>query len=176
MSSPLFSVVVLLRWLDITPGAAYFVVSVVTGVTEMKVRAAVLADKEAIVALMEALDYAGTESFIDTRLMQLLAHPDEALLVATEGDEVQGVLSLHFLPQLALAGDICRISYFCVDDNARGAGVGQRLLLEGEALARQRGCDRLEVHCHSRRERAHAFYQREGFREVPKYFAKLLSY
>ncbi|MGQ8706318.1 GNAT family N-acetyltransferase [Serratia sp. TSA_198.1] len=143
----------------------------------MKVRTAVQADKEAIVALMAALDYAGTEAFIDARLAQLLAHPDEALLVATDDDdnEVLGILSLHFLPQLALAGDICRISYFCVDSHARGLGVGQLLLAEGEALARRRGCDRLEVHCHSRRERAHAFYQREGFFEAPKYFAKLLS-
>ncbi|QJW57152.1 Aminoalkylphosphonate N-acetyltransferase [Serratia plymuthica] len=143
----------------------------------MKVRTAVPADKKAIVALMAALDYAGTEAFIDARLAQLLAHPDEALLVAANDDdnEVLGVLSLHFLPQLALAGDICRISYFCVDSHARGLGVGQLLLAEGEALARRRGCDRLEVHCHSRREWAHAFYQREGFFEVPKYFAKLLS-
>ncbi len=109
-----------------------------------------MADRQAIVALMAALDYAGTEDFIEARLAQLLAHPDAALLVAAAGDDVLGVLSLHFLPQLALAGDICRISYFCVDDRARGAGVGQRLLAEGEALARQRGCDRLEVHCHSR--------------------------
>jgi len=49
------------------------------------------------------------------------------------------------------------------------------LVAEGEALAHRRGCDRLEVHCHSRRERAHAFYRREGFVEAPKYFAKLLS-
>ncbi|RTF32207.1 GNAT family N-acetyltransferase, partial [Serratia marcescens] len=51
----------------------------------------------------------------------------------------------------------------------------RRLLAAGEALAHRRGCDRLEVHCHSRRERAHAFYRREGFVEAPKYFAKLLS-
>lgn len=140
----------------------------------LEIRNAVMADRQAIVALMAALDYPGTEGFIEARLAQLLAHPDEALLVAAAGDDVVGVLSLHFLPQLALAGDIGRISYFCVDDRARGAGVGQRLLAEGEALARQRGCDRLEVHCHRRRERAHAFYRREGFVEAPKYFARLL--
>ncbi|MBO9882795.1 GNAT family N-acetyltransferase [Xanthomonas sp. D-109] len=144
----------------------------------LDIRNAAMADRQAIVALMAALDYAGTEDFIEARLAQLLAqllaHPDAALLVAAAGDDVLGVLSLHFLPQLALAGDICRISCFCVDDRARGAGVGQRLLAEGEALARQRGCDRLEVHCHSRRERAHAFYRREGFVEAPTYFAKSL--
>ncbi|HID9454598.1 TPA: GNAT family N-acetyltransferase [Serratia marcescens] len=132
----------------------------------MEIRTARLSDRQAIAELMTALDYPGTEAFLPQRMRQLLAHPDEALL---------GVLSLHFLPQLALAGDIGRISYFCVDDRARGAGVGRRLLAEGEALARRRGCDRLEVHCHSRRERAHAFYRREGFVEAPKYFAKLLN-
>ncbi|WP_295843648.1 GNAT family N-acetyltransferase [uncultured Xanthomonas sp.] len=140
----------------------------------LDIRNAAMADRQAIVTLMAALDYAGTEAFIEARLAQLLAHPDAALLVAAAGDAVVGVLSLHFLPQLALAGDICRISYFCVDDHARGAGVGQRLLAEGEALARQRDCDRLEVHCHSRRERARAFYRREGFVEAPTYFARSL--
>ncbi|XQA77790.1 N-acetyltransferase family protein [Xanthomonas sacchari] len=140
----------------------------------LDIRNAAMADRQAIVTLMAALDYAGTEDFIEARLAQLLAHPDAALLVAAAGDAVLGVLSLHFLPQLALAGDICRISYFCVDNRARGAGVGQHLLAEGEALARQRGCDRLEVHCHSRRERAHAFYRREGFVEAPTYFARSL--
>ncbi|QNH14263.1 GNAT family N-acetyltransferase [Xanthomonas sp. SI] len=142
--------------------------------SKLEIRNAVMADRQAIVALLAALDYAGTEDFIEARLAQLLAHPDQALLVAAAEGDVVGVLSLHFLPQLALAGDICRISYFCVDDRARSAGMGQRLLAQGEALARQRGCDRLEVHCHRRRERAHAFYRREGFVEAPKYFAKSL--
>ncbi|MGP8332365.1 GNAT family N-acetyltransferase [Serratia sp. CY43514] len=136
----------------------------------MEIRTARLSDRHAIAELMAALDYPGTEAFLTQRMHQLLAHPDEALLVAE-----QGVLSLHFLPQLALAGDIGRISYFCVDERARGAGVGRRLLAAGETLAHRRGCDRLEVHCHSRRERAHAFYRCEGFVEAPKYFAKLLS-
>lgn len=141
----------------------------------MEIRAARLGDRHAIAELMTVLGYPGTEALLTQRMQQLLAHPDEALLVAADGAQVLGVLSLHFLPQLALAGDIGRISYFCVDDRARGAGVGRRLLAEGEALAHRRGCDRLEVHCHSRRERAHAFYLREGFVEAPKYFAKLLS-
>ncbi len=91
----------------------------------MEIRTARLSDRQAIAELMTALDYPGTEAFLPQRMRQLLAHPDEALLVAVEGERVLGVLSLHFLPQLALAGDIGRISYFCVDDRARGAGVGR---------------------------------------------------
>lgn len=84
----------------------------------MEIRTARLSDRQAIAELMAALDYPGTEAFLTQRMRQLLAHPDEALLVAVEGERVLGVLSLHFLPQLALAGDIGRISYFCVDDRA----------------------------------------------------------
>ncbi|MGP2608344.1 GNAT family N-acetyltransferase, partial [Serratia ureilytica] len=71
----------------------------------MEIRAARLGDRHAIAELMTALGYPGTEAFLTQRMQQLLAHPDEALLVAADGAQVLGVLSLHFLPQLALAGD-----------------------------------------------------------------------
>jgi GNAT superfamily N-acetyltransferase len=41
-------------------------------------------------------------------------------------------------------------------------------------LARERSCDRIEVHCHSRRTDAHRFYERQGYEESPKYFTKSL--
>ncbi|WP_139803611.1 GNAT family N-acetyltransferase, partial [Cronobacter sakazakii] len=82
--------------------------------------------------------------------------------------------SLHFIPQLALKGDFCRISYFCVSSNARSKGIGRLLESEGETLARARGCDRIEVHCHSRRSDAHRFYYRQGYTESPKYLCKSL--
>ena len=91
------------------------------------------------------------------------------------GGALLGVLSLHFIPQLALEGDFCRISYFCVSSNARSKGIGRLLESEGEALARARGCDRIEVHCHSRRSDAHRFYYRQGYTESPKYLCKSLA-
>ncbi|SUI40210.1 Uncharacterised protein [Serratia marcescens] len=105
----------------------------------MEIRTARLSDRHAIAELMTALDYPGTEAFLTQRMQQLLAHPDEALLVAADGEQVLGVLSLHFLPQLALAGDIGRISYFCVDDRARGAGAC--------VLPARRLCRSAEVFC-----------------------------
>ena len=91
------------------------------------IRTALESDSEQISHLLASLGYEGTQSFIGRRIAQLLAHPDEALLLACEGSRVLGVISLHFIPQLALAGDFCRISYFCVDPAARGAGVGTAL-------------------------------------------------
>ncbi|ELY5852424.1 GNAT family N-acetyltransferase [Cronobacter malonaticus] len=138
-------------------------------------RTATPADAPAISALLTELDYLDTSHFIDQRLAELLAHPDERVLVAEEDGVLLGVLSLHFIPQLALKGDFCRISYFCVSSNARSKGIGRLLERKGEALARTRGCDRIEVHCHSRRSDAHRFYYRQGYTESPKYLCKSLA-
>lgn len=138
-------------------------------------RQAQAADADAIARLLDALGYPDTGAFIRERLAQLLAHPDACLLVAVEGPRVAGVISLHFIPQLALAGDFCRISYFCVDEGARGGGIGAMLEERAAELARTRGCDRMELHCHARRTGAHRFYARQGYAESPKYFVKSLA-
>lgn len=141
----------------------------------MKIRKVKPNDEAAISELLIALDYAGTDGFLNQRLLQLIGHPDSGLLVATINDVVCGFISLHFIPQIALAGDFCRISYLCVSEKVRGAGIGKQLLNEAEKAARERGCDRMELHSHSRRVKAHAFYLREGYAESPKYFTKRLT-
>ena len=90
-------------------------------------------------------------------------------------DRVIGFVSLHFIPQLGVEGDFCRISYFCVDQQSRSAGTGKRLETAIVETAIQRQCDRIEVHCHNRRSGAHRFYGRQGYVEDPKYLLKRLG-
>jgi len=141
----------------------------------MKIREARPDDSFALSALLAELGYDNTEHFITARLAQLCSHPDEILLVAEHGAQVLGFLSLHFIPQLALAGDFARISYFCIADGERSKGSGQQLLTHAEQLARQHGCDRMEVHCHASRLKANQFYAREGYVESPRYHIKDLA-
>lgn len=141
----------------------------------MNIRQAQAKDSFALSALLTELGYSATEGFIDTRLAQLIHHPDEVLLVAEHGNQVLGFLSLHFIPQLALAGDFARISYFCISEGERSKGSGQQLLNHAEQLARSRGCDRMEVHCHSSRLKANQFYAREDYVESPRYHIKTLG-
>lgn len=138
----------------------------------MHIREARPDDCFALSALLAELGYSGTEHFIEARLAQLCTHQDEILLVAEHGTQVLGFLSLHFIPQLALAGDFARISYFCIAEGERSKGSGQQLLTHAEQLARQRGCDRMEVHCHASRLKANQFYAREGYVESPRYHTK----
>ncbi len=91
----------------------------------MNIRPAQARDSFVLSALLSELGYGGTESFIEQRLAQLITDPSETLLVAEHGNQVLGFLSMHFIPQLALAGDFARISYFCIADGERSKGVGQ---------------------------------------------------
>jgi GNAT superfamily N-acetyltransferase len=141
----------------------------------MQIRTATLADAGRITELLDQLGYPGTEGFIRKKIIELNSHPDGELAVAVQNGEVLGFISIHFIPQIALPGSFARISYLCVEEQARGTGIGQRLEAYCERLASERGCDRIEVDCHSRRVRAHQFYHRQGYEECPKYLVKKLN-
>ena len=140
----------------------------------MSIRPAQLSDGPAIEQLLDQLGYTGTEGFLPEKLRRMLADPDERLLVYETMAGVVAFISVHFIPQIAVAGDFARISYFSVDDSVRGQGIGREMEEYVAMLAKERGCDRIEVHCHSRREDAHRFYFRQGYEEEPKYLMKRL--
>jgi GNAT superfamily N-acetyltransferase len=160
----------------------------------MSIRSATIGDWEGISRLLTQLEYPGTAVFIQSKLERMLNDPAETLLVwaeapapselppapakhspaLTEPSIILGFLSLHFIPQIALQGDFARISYFAVDDETRSHGIGRQLEETATRLATERGCVFMEVHCHTRRTRAHEFYARQGWTESPKYLIKKL--
>lgn len=54
-------------------------------------------------------------------------------------------------------------------------GIGREIEGFCTDLDKKRNCDRIEVHCHSRRIDTHRFYSRQGFTESPKYFIKMIN-
>jgi GNAT superfamily N-acetyltransferase len=131
-------------------------------------------DGKAVSHLLDELGYTHTEPFIEEHLSKLTIGKDNRILVAELGEAVLGILSIHFIPQLALAGDFARITYFCVSKKHKGRGIGRKLIEAAEALARERRCDRMEVHCHFRRTEAHQFYFHMQYEENRKYLIKML--
>ena len=141
----------------------------------MNIRDGRLEDASIVVTLLEQLGYVETSKFIEDKIRQLTSHSDALFLVAVDdADSVIGFISAHFIPQLGLERDFCRISYFCVDQQSRSVGIGQLLEAAVVEAAIGQGCDRIEVHCHARRIRAHSFYARQGYIEDPKYLLKRL--
>ncbi|QNX61684.1 GNAT family N-acetyltransferase [Acinetobacter seifertii] len=132
-------------------------------------------DTEAICHLLEQMGYSQPLGLVQEQFQKLSEDPNAITLVAADDSHVYGVLSLYFIPQIALKGDFAKICYLCVDQNIRRKGVGHLLMQEAERLAKQRGCDRMELHSGIQRPLAHQFYLKEGYVEAPKYFRKALN-
>ncbi|MCS4238189.1 N-acetylglutamate synthase-like GNAT family acetyltransferase [Myroides gitamensis] len=141
----------------------------------MKIRTMEEKDAAVVADLLKQLGYPDTLDFLPAKIVNMRQESREKLLVVEEQDQVIGLISLSLIPQLALRGDFMRISYFAVDAETRSKGIGKQVEDYVAALARQMGCDRIELHCHSRRTQAHDFYLRQGYEEVPKYFVKYLK-
>lgn len=97
------------------------------------------------------------------RLKAWADHPDGAAFVAEVDGTVLGVIAVHCCPFLERDGSWGRIVALVVSLEARGLGVGRRLVAEAEAFAAGRGCVRMEVTSADRRDDAHAFYRRLGY-------------
>lgn len=139
------------------------------------IRKAQVEDWQAIGELLNQLDYPNAELVLKGKLEKLVKHPDEELLVYEEDGNVLAFISMHYIPQLAVNGDFARISYFAVKTTVRNKGIGLEMEDFCTNLAIKRNCNRMEVHCHSRRLAAHRFYSRQGYEESPKYFIKMIN-
>jgi GNAT superfamily N-acetyltransferase len=139
------------------------------------IRRARLSDASEIGRLLHQLGYPVAPDFVHRQMIALLNDQNEDLLVAeAEDTKVIAFLAMHCVPQIAVEGGFARVSYLCVDKEMQSKGIGKKLEREACRLASERGCDRIELHCHARRTDAHGFYARQRYTESPKYFVKSL--
>ncbi|KRJ19907.1 GNAT family N-acetyltransferase [Acinetobacter pittii] len=141
----------------------------------MNIRSTKSEDTQAICDLLKQMGYPQPLALIQEKFEILHNDSNSQILIAEERGKIYGLLSLYFIPQIALQGDFAKICYLCVDENMRSKGVGHLLVKEAEQQARRRGCDRMELHSGMQRPLAHQFYLREGYVEAPKYFRKALN-
>ena len=74
------------------------------------IRRAMIQDAEAIRVLLNQLEYPTGDGFIEDKLPQMLAHPDQELLVYEFGKNVVALVSLHFVPQIAFSVECKQIA------------------------------------------------------------------
>lgn len=94
-------------------------------------------------------------------LAEMAAAPGTMLLVAFEGDEVLGMLTLVlYRVPTGIRGWIHDV---VVDEAARGRGVGGELTTEALRLAERAGAVSVELTTRAERAEANRLYQRLGF-------------
>jgi GNAT superfamily N-acetyltransferase len=129
------------------------------------VRRAAAPDAARLAELSTALGYPMTTGEAARRLAEIARHPDHAILVAEAGDRVEGWIQVS-LPRIFETPRQAEIAGLIVDERARGGGIGRQLVAAAETWAREQGCQAIRVRSNVIRERAHAFYERSGFREI----------
>ncbi len=134
--------------------------------TDIRIRPMRPSDAPHVADLATQLGYPSTTEDIVHRLADLDGHPRAAALVAVnDADEPIGWIQVERTPSLAV-GDTALIGGLVVGEAHRSGRIGQALLSAGEAWARQQGARTMTVSSRIARERAHRFYEREGYERV----------
>jgi GNAT superfamily N-acetyltransferase len=130
------------------------------------IRAASLADAAQLAELSGQLGYPAQPDEMKQRLERVQPDEEHALLVAEQrGGGVVGwvhVFLYHSIENATRA----EVGRLVVDERCRSQGVGHQLLARAEQWAREKGCRAIGLRSNVIRERAHAFYEREGYRVI----------
>ncbi|HEY6945347.1 MAG TPA: GNAT family N-acetyltransferase [Candidatus Acidoferrum sp.] len=130
---------------------------------ELRIRRAKSADAPRLAELATQLGYPSTAAQLRQRLRQISPASQNAVFVAeAEGAGVVGWL--HVSKQALLESDIrAEVNGLVVKDGQRSLGAGARLLVAAEDWACKHGCKSMSVRSNVIRERAHKFYERNGY-------------
>jgi predicted N-acetyltransferase YhbS len=134
-------------------------------VTTVQIRPIEAEDAEAAAALCTQLGYPTEAPAVLTRMRQIAGDANRAVLVACADGALVGWIDLSVEYHLQ-SEPAALIGGLVVSEAVRNLGIGGQLCEAGEAWARERGVERMRVRSNAIRERAHAFYLRDGYRRV----------
>ena len=99
----------------------------------------------------------------------------EALVAVDDSGGAVGFVDMEYRARLNFTTPQAWIPDLIVSEASRSRGAGAALLARCEELARGRDCWSLSLESANWRERAHAFYLREGLQDLAKSFSIGLS-
>jgi GNAT superfamily N-acetyltransferase len=130
---------------------------------ELKIRRAKKSDAPRLAELAGQLGYPTTTAQLRERLRTIEPALQHAVFVAESAKD--GVIGwLHVSRQPLLEVEMrAEVNGLVVAEGQRSLGAGAGLLAAAEDWARKRGCKGMSVRSNVIRERAHKFYERNGY-------------
>ncbi len=130
---------------------------------KLKIRRAKNADAPRLAELAGQLGYPTTFAQLRERFRRIQPASQHAVFVAESAND--GVIGwLHVSRQPLLEEELrAEVNGLVVADGQRSLGAGARLLATAEDWARKHGCKGMSVRSNVIRERAHKFYERNGY-------------
>lgn len=135
---------------------------------EMTLRPAEHRDLDALVRLLEALfeieaDFAFDPARQRTGLRRLMDEGRGKVLVAEQGGEIAGMVTVQTVISTAEGGPVGWVEDLVVAEGFRGRGIGQKLLQGIEDWAASNGLTRLQLLADRNNAPALGFYERQGW-------------
>jgi GNAT superfamily N-acetyltransferase len=143
--------------------------------SQLNIRRAGADDADAIAGLVTQLGYPTQTEEVPGRLDRMTLDDRATVLLAELGDRVVGLATVHILSVVHRDSDVAWLTALVVDSEARGSGVGRKLVEAAEQVARQAGCVRLSVTTHEQRFDAQAFYLAIGLEQTGRRYGKDLT-
>ena len=140
--------------------------------TQFTIRAPTATDAEALARLSTQLGYPADAASMPERVTRLAGDPNARAFVASDGERVVGMTTIHLRDTLNHATPIAQITLLVVDEAIRSRGAGRALVEAAEAWAHSRGAKRVAVTTKLDRVGAHAFYERVGYAHTGRRYAK----
>jgi ribosomal protein S18 acetylase RimI-like enzyme len=141
----------------------------------MDVRPATVDDASSIAPLLAELGYPTTVEEVRRRLARALGDASVGVQVAEVDGAPAALVAYALVQHLERPRPTCRITTLVTDPSQRRRGAAAALLAAVEAVARESGCERLEVTTRPQREDALAFYLDAGFEERPRRLVRALA-
>ena len=141
-----------------------------------KLRPPSATDVPALAELMAVLGHPAEPSDVERRLANLERLDPGALRLVVEVEgRVVGFVAAHETPMLHRDLPVGRVTTLVVAPEAQGRGYGALLLDAAAGWLVDRGAPRLELTSGSRRQEAHRFYGRRGWKQEGVRFVRELS-
>ena len=141
------------------------------------IRRARLTDASVVAELSGQLGYPASPEEMAARLAHLIRHPrfGSVLIAETSERRVIGWVHVSITPLLEVSLR-AEVNGLIVAEGQRSSGAGAKLLQATEEWAKCKGCDSMSVRSNVIRDRAHAFYLRNGYEhyKTQKAFRKKL--
>jgi GNAT superfamily N-acetyltransferase len=128
------------------------------------IRRARLTDATSVAELSGQLGYPTSLEEMAPRLAHLIRHPrfGSVLIAETSDRQVIGWVHVSVTPLLEVPLR-AEVNALIVAEGQRSSGAGAKLLQAAEDWAKSKGCDGMSVRSNVIRDRAHAFYLRNGY-------------
>ena len=123
-------------------------------------------DAEAVAELSAELGYPVSPETMRQRIAELISINDRVVFVACSAEgKVVGWIDIAITNHLQ-AEPRAEIGGLVVSSHVRSKGIGRSLMAHAEEWAARRGANKMLVRSRVARERAHRFYEREGYTRI----------